>query len=261
MLALKLTLVPTFLLIVSMSGKWWGPSIAGWLAGRACMAVGIRSGARHLADGGFCAFVLARLAFVGARRRAGGHAVRSILSATHCRCSGRRPAYVHRSHLPHVGRDGAHATGDVGVGTGRPHMERPARGVSVAGYRAVGVVATRTWSGFCRFVAARDGLGTLRFRCVLPVSRVGAAASGAAAYVCRSCSACDVRAMGHPAFDTRKPGGRQSTGRRCGRVGRRRYGDALDNAVCICAAPAAAQRSLSVLIPDSSASTARQSGP
>jgi hypothetical protein len=33
MLALKLTLVPLFLLFVSMSGKWWGPSIAGWLAG------------------------------------------------------------------------------------------------------------------------------------------------------------------------------------------------------------------------------------
>ncbi|SEB19337.1 hypothetical protein [Paraburkholderia sartisoli] len=33
MLALKLTLVPFFLLGVSMSGKWWGPSIAGWLAG------------------------------------------------------------------------------------------------------------------------------------------------------------------------------------------------------------------------------------
>jgi hypothetical protein len=33
MLALKLTLVPVFLLIVSMSGKWWGPAIAGWLAG------------------------------------------------------------------------------------------------------------------------------------------------------------------------------------------------------------------------------------
>jgi len=33
MLALKLTLVPAFLLAVSMSGKWWGPSIAGWLAG------------------------------------------------------------------------------------------------------------------------------------------------------------------------------------------------------------------------------------
>ncbi|AOJ00535.1 MULTISPECIES: hypothetical protein [Burkholderia] len=33
MLALKLTLVPLFLLIVSMSGRWWGPSIAGWLAG------------------------------------------------------------------------------------------------------------------------------------------------------------------------------------------------------------------------------------
>lgn len=33
MLALKLTLVPFFLLSVSMSGKWWGPSIAGWLAG------------------------------------------------------------------------------------------------------------------------------------------------------------------------------------------------------------------------------------
>ena len=33
MLALKLTLVPVFLLVVSMSGKWWGPSIAGWLAG------------------------------------------------------------------------------------------------------------------------------------------------------------------------------------------------------------------------------------
>lgn len=33
MLALKLTLVPLFLLIVSMSGTWWGPSVAGWLAG------------------------------------------------------------------------------------------------------------------------------------------------------------------------------------------------------------------------------------
>jgi hypothetical protein len=33
MLALKLTLVPSFLLVVSMSGKWWGPAIAGWLAG------------------------------------------------------------------------------------------------------------------------------------------------------------------------------------------------------------------------------------
>lgn len=33
MLLLELTLVPTFLLIVSMSGKWWGPSNAGWLAG------------------------------------------------------------------------------------------------------------------------------------------------------------------------------------------------------------------------------------
>jgi hypothetical protein len=33
MLALKLTLVPAFLLVVSMSGKWWGPSVAGWLAG------------------------------------------------------------------------------------------------------------------------------------------------------------------------------------------------------------------------------------
>ncbi len=33
MLTLKLTLVPLFLLVVSMSGTWWGPSIAGWLAG------------------------------------------------------------------------------------------------------------------------------------------------------------------------------------------------------------------------------------
>ena len=32
MLALKLTLVPLSLLIVSMSGKWWGPAIAGWLS-------------------------------------------------------------------------------------------------------------------------------------------------------------------------------------------------------------------------------------
>ena len=32
MLALKLILVPLSLLIVSMSGKWWGPSMAGWLA-------------------------------------------------------------------------------------------------------------------------------------------------------------------------------------------------------------------------------------
>jgi len=33
MLALKLTLVPSFLLLISMSAKWWGPTIAGWLAG------------------------------------------------------------------------------------------------------------------------------------------------------------------------------------------------------------------------------------
>ncbi|WP_179404082.1 hypothetical protein [Burkholderia guangdongensis] len=33
MLALKLTLVPLFLSLVSMSGKWWGPAVAGWLAG------------------------------------------------------------------------------------------------------------------------------------------------------------------------------------------------------------------------------------
>jgi hypothetical protein len=33
MLALKLTLVPSFLLMVSMAGRWWGPAWAGWLAG------------------------------------------------------------------------------------------------------------------------------------------------------------------------------------------------------------------------------------
>nr|WP_322003736.1 hypothetical protein [Paraburkholderia tropica] len=33
MLALKLTLVPLFLLFVSLSGKRWGPKVAGWLAG------------------------------------------------------------------------------------------------------------------------------------------------------------------------------------------------------------------------------------
>jgi hypothetical protein len=32
MLVLKLTLVPLFLLGVSMAGKRWGPSVAGWLA-------------------------------------------------------------------------------------------------------------------------------------------------------------------------------------------------------------------------------------
>ena len=32
MLALKLTLVPLFLSIVSLSGRWWGPTVAGWLA-------------------------------------------------------------------------------------------------------------------------------------------------------------------------------------------------------------------------------------
>jgi hypothetical protein len=32
MLALKLTLVPTFLLLISLSGKWWGPAMAGQLA-------------------------------------------------------------------------------------------------------------------------------------------------------------------------------------------------------------------------------------
>lgn len=33
MLALKLLLVPSFLLLVSLAGRWFGPSIAGWLAG------------------------------------------------------------------------------------------------------------------------------------------------------------------------------------------------------------------------------------
>lgn len=32
MLALKLTLVPLFLLLVSLSGRWWGPTVAGCLA-------------------------------------------------------------------------------------------------------------------------------------------------------------------------------------------------------------------------------------
>lgn len=32
MLALKLTLVPSFLLLISLSGKWWGPAVAGQLA-------------------------------------------------------------------------------------------------------------------------------------------------------------------------------------------------------------------------------------
>ncbi|BBU32562.1 hypothetical protein BTHE68_62960 (plasmid) [Burkholderia sp. THE68] len=33
MLVLKLALVPAFLWFISMSGKWWGPKAAGWLAG------------------------------------------------------------------------------------------------------------------------------------------------------------------------------------------------------------------------------------
>ncbi|SDO66751.1 hypothetical protein SAMN05216303_10249 [Rhodoferax sp. OV413] len=33
MLTLKLLLVPTFLLLVTLAGKRWGPAIAGWLAG------------------------------------------------------------------------------------------------------------------------------------------------------------------------------------------------------------------------------------
>ena len=33
MLALKLLLVPSFLLLVTLAGKRWGPSVAGWLAG------------------------------------------------------------------------------------------------------------------------------------------------------------------------------------------------------------------------------------
>jgi uncharacterized membrane protein YfcA len=33
LLALKLLLVPTFLLLVSLAAKRWGPSVAGWLAG------------------------------------------------------------------------------------------------------------------------------------------------------------------------------------------------------------------------------------
>jgi hypothetical protein len=33
MLALKLSLVPLSIFLVSMSGRWWGPKLAGWLAG------------------------------------------------------------------------------------------------------------------------------------------------------------------------------------------------------------------------------------
>lgn len=33
MLALKLVLVPTFLLLISLAGRRWGPEVAGWLAG------------------------------------------------------------------------------------------------------------------------------------------------------------------------------------------------------------------------------------
>jgi hypothetical protein len=33
MLALKIVLVPSFLLLVSVAGRSWGPSVAGWLAG------------------------------------------------------------------------------------------------------------------------------------------------------------------------------------------------------------------------------------
>jgi uncharacterized membrane protein (GlpM family) len=33
MLALKLVLVPTFLLLITLAGRRWGPEIAGWLAG------------------------------------------------------------------------------------------------------------------------------------------------------------------------------------------------------------------------------------
>lgn len=33
MLALKLFIVPTFLLLLTLAGKRWGPSVAGWLAG------------------------------------------------------------------------------------------------------------------------------------------------------------------------------------------------------------------------------------
>jgi hypothetical protein len=38
LLALKLTLVPLLIYIVSMSSKWWGPATAGWLAGPPLMA-------------------------------------------------------------------------------------------------------------------------------------------------------------------------------------------------------------------------------
>lgn len=33
MLALKLLLVPAFLLLISLAGRRWGPAVAGWLAG------------------------------------------------------------------------------------------------------------------------------------------------------------------------------------------------------------------------------------
>ncbi len=38
MFALKLTLVPLFLLFVSMSGKLWDPRVAGWLVGLSAVA-------------------------------------------------------------------------------------------------------------------------------------------------------------------------------------------------------------------------------
>ena len=33
MLLLKLLVIPGFLLLISLAGKRWGPSVAGWLSG------------------------------------------------------------------------------------------------------------------------------------------------------------------------------------------------------------------------------------
>lgn len=74
MLALKLLLVPSFLALLSLAGRRWGPSVAGWLAGLPLVGgpilffLSIERGAQFSADAAVAALsaVLASLSFTTA---------------------------------------------------------------------------------------------------------------------------------------------------------------------------------------------------
>ncbi len=221
MLALKLTLVPLFLLVVSMWGKWWGPSIAGWLAGLPVVAGPIfvpldafpwaclRSPRGELIAGGnpsvrgvqfrLCvdvpivqlanrvncrprrlvpvrlrALALADLAFVGPDRCSHSSLLWAVVLAEDFGRYGRRASFLVRSARQNDRRGPSDLVCHIGVGLGRPNVERVACGLPAARDHPFRFIPSRARSGFRDFAIARYGAGAFLIRRVLSCSDVRA---------------------------------------------------------------------------------------